>query len=157
MSVLVADMYVSVVEFIYSVVVSYVLLPSAQLRCCAGSWRNGRPAGSLVRLRTLATRARRTRRPRCSPPTSSPRPAGPCGASRSHTWWTCPRRTSASPRTPRPPMLSRGQTQTPWWLVREKQAEREKKKKTEIFNLSRSQCRSHVQMVLALFCYHTLH
>ena len=100
--------------------------PCGRPRCCGGSSPSGRPGGSLWRRRTLWTPGPRTRRPRCSRPTSSPPPADPCGGSRTHTWWTSPRHRSASLRMPRRPRLWRGRRQTLSWLDRERTRQRER-------------------------------
>ena len=64
--------------------------PCGQPRCCACSWPSAHPAYSHVRLRTPGTQAPRSRHPRCSRPTSSPRRAAPYDANHSHRWWRCP-------------------------------------------------------------------
>lgn len=94
----------------------WTCLPFAPLRCCGGSSPSAHPGDSLWRRRTPWTPAPRIRHPRCSRPTSSPPQADLCGGSRNRTWWTCPRRRSASPRTPRLLKLWRGRRPTPGWL-----------------------------------------
>lgn len=102
-----------------------VCLPSVLPHCCAGSLPSERLADSPWRQRTPWTPAPRTLRPRCSRPTSSPPREAPCGGNRSRTWWTCPRRRSASPRRQRQPKLWRGRTPTLWSLWREAEEDRQ--------------------------------
>lgn len=94
-------------------------LTSVQPRCYVGSWQTWHRACSPVRQQTPWTPARQTRHPRCSPPTSSPRPADPCGASRSHRWCWSPRRRNVSRQRPLQLRQWHGQRQTPGWLYPE--------------------------------------
>lgn len=103
-------------------------LPSVLPRCCVGSSLSERLVDSLWRRRTPWTPAPRTLHPRCSHPTSSPPRAVPCGGNRSRTWWTCPRRRSASLQTPRLLKRWRGRTLT-LWLLRETDEDRWKEKR----------------------------
>lgn len=107
----------------------WTCLPIGRLRCCGGSSPSVHPGDSPWRRRTPWTPAPRTQRPRCSRPTSSPPRVDLCGGSRNRTWWTCPRRRSASLRMPRLLKRWRGRKLTPGWLRRARRRHRKEKER----------------------------
>lgn len=106
-------------------------LPCVPPHCCVGSLQSEHLGDSLWRLQTPLRPGLQTQRPHCSRPTSSLPPEAPCGASRSHTWWTCPRHRNASLRMPHLPKQWHGRTPTPGWL-REEDGKRARERETHV-------------------------